>query len=88
MSSYGEIDIVASKEEYIVFFECKYRSGNGYGDPLMAVDKRKQRRICKTALYYFAKHGYGTDRACRFDVIAIYGDDSVKHIENAFEFQG
>ncbi len=54
----------------------------------MAVDIRKQRRICKTALYYFAKNEYGTDRACRFDVIAIYGDDSVRHIENAFEFQG
>lgn len=54
----------------------------------MAVDVRKQRRICKTALYYFVKHGYGMDTACRFDVIAIYGDNSIRHIENAFEFQG
>ena len=54
----------------------------------MAVDVRKQRRICKTALYYLAKHGYGMDTSCRFDVIAIYGDNSIRHIENAFEFQG
>lgn len=87
-SSYGEIDIIAKKGNVIVFFECKYRSGKGYGDPLLAVDLKKQRKICKTALYYLSKYGYGVDQSCRFDVIGIYGDKTVNHIENAFEFIG
>lgn len=85
-SRFGEIDIIAQKEGDIIFVECKYRSGEGFGDPLAAVDLKKQRRICKTALFYYTRHGYSMDCSCRFDVVAIYPDNSIVHIENAFEF--
>ena len=85
---YGELDLIAEdKDGTLVICECKYRSENTYGDPLMAVDKRKQRQICRMTLFYFGRHGYGMEHPCRFDVIAVYGDGTVLHIKNAFEFQ-
>ncbi len=84
---YGELDIIAMDPyKTLVIFECKYRYNQKYGDPLEAVDYRKQRQICHTTMYYFMKKGYGTDKSCRFDVLAVYGDGTIKHIENAFEF--
>ena len=67
--------------------EVKYRSGPGYGDPLEAVDPYKQKKICRTMMYYYSRHGYGGDTPCRFDVIAVYGDHTIKHLQNAFEFR-
>lgn len=83
---YGELDIVAGKGNMIVFLEIKYRNTDTYGDPLEAVDYRKQKKISRTALHYLTTHGYGTEVPCRFDVIAIYGDGRIRHIENAFEY--
>lgn len=84
---FGEIDIIAmNKEGILVIVECKYRKQNEHGDPLEAVDYRKQKQISKTTLFYFGKKGYGMEQPCRFDVIGIYGDGSVRHIENAFDF--
>ena len=60
---------------------------NDYGDPLEAVDRRKQRQICKVANYHYAGYAAGQEMDCRFDVIGIYGDGSIRHIPNAFYFQ-
>lgn len=88
-NKYGEIDIIAKDyKDEIVYCEIKFRRNNQYGDPIEAVDIRKQRRICKTALYHYAQYGYMEQQSCRFDVIGIYGDGSIKHIEHAFEYQG
>lgn len=84
----GEIDIIASsKEGVLIICEVKYRSAGNCGDPLEAVDYRKQRRISRATLYYYMKHKYPLDTPCRFDVIAIYGDGTIRHIENAFEYR-
>lgn len=83
---FGEIDIIAKKQDTLVFAEIKYRSTLRCGDPLEAVDFRKQKRISKAALYYYSFHG--DNLKCRFDVIAIYGDNSITHVENAFEYCG
>lgn len=83
----GEIDLIAEKEAVLVFLEIKFRASDSRGDPLEAVDVRKQRRICKAAIYYYAQMGYTQDVPCRFDVIGIYGDGAVRHIEGAFDFQ-
>jgi len=85
-SRMGELDIIARDGEYLVFFEVKYRRNTNCGDPLEAVDYRKQHRICKTAMYYCMKKGYGDSTPCRFDVIALERNQ-ITHIENAFEFR-
>lgn len=83
----GEIDIVAKKDAVIVFCEVKYRSGTRSGDPLEAIDRKKMRRISRAALYYCAEGRKDTEQEYRFDVIGIYGDGRIRHIENAFDFQ-
>lgn len=86
---YGEIDLIAmSPDNMLVFVEIKYRTSEAYGDPFEAVNIKKQRRISKTALYYYTYHGYTENVPCRFDVIAFYADESIHHIENAFEYTG
>ena len=65
--------------------ECKYRSSSKFGDPLEAVNLHKQQKICHTAVNFCVKYGY-VNYPCRFDVIAIYKDGTIKHIKNAFEY--
>lgn len=83
----GEIDIVAKDGAYLVFVEVKYRSSEKNGSPLEAVDIRKQRIISKVASYYCLTHGYGETTPCRFDVVAINGEEYTL-IKNAFDFVG
>lgn len=71
----GEIDIIAKDGRYLVFVEVKYRKDGMSGDPAEAVDERKQRRILHAARYYLLSHGYPEDTACRFDVVAILGEE-------------
>ena len=85
---YGELDILAKKEHVLAVVEVKFRKNAHFGDPLEAVDVRKQRRICRSALYYLSGHPMYADLQLRFDVIAIYGDGTIRHVEHAFEFQG
>ena len=79
--------LLHKKDGVLVYVEVKYRSSNDYGDPLEAVDRRKQRQICKVANYHYAGYAAGQEMDCRFDVIGIYGDGSIRHIPNAFYFQ-
>jgi len=83
----GELDIVARKQEMLVIAEVKFRSGSGCGDPAEAVDARKQRKICRVALDYLMRHPWYQEKPCRFDVICVYGDGEIRHIEDAFLFQ-
>ena len=81
----GEIDIVARENRYLIFVEVKYRRNEKTGSPLEAVDDRKQRRICRAASSYLARHGLRTDQGCRFVVVAITGE-KIRLVKNAFPF--
>ena len=78
----GEIDIVAKDGENLVFCEVKYRADQRRGNPLEAVDARKQRKIFQTAMYYMTERHLG-DVPCRFDVVGIEGT-KIQLIKNAF----
>ncbi len=84
-NSFGEIDIIAEEGRQLVFVEVKFRSAGDYGDPTEAVGYWKQRRICQAAMWYYSR--LGEERPCRFDVIALYGDGEIRHVENAFEYR-
>lgn len=83
----GEIDMIAKDGAYLVFVEVKYRSSGKSGNPLEAVNQRKQRVISKVASYYCLTHGYDETKPCRFDVVAISGEEYTL-IQNAFEYAG
>lgn len=83
----GEIDLIARQGGYLVFIEVKYRRGKANGWPEEAVTPAKQRSICRTADYYRLCRGYREDTPCRFDVVAILGEEITLY-ENAFFYRG
>lgn len=80
----GEIDIIGYEQEVLVFVEVKYRSKKTAGLPEEAVNLQKQRQISRTALFYLQRKGLGTDIPCRYDVVAIEGEEIRWH-KGAFE---
>lgn len=86
-SRWGEIDVIAKDGRYLVFVEVKYRGSTSCGDPLEAVNAKKQKHICRAAFYFCVSHGYPDTTPCRFDVIAISGNDEIVHVRDAFEFR-
>ncbi|MBQ6442392.1 MAG: YraN family protein [Lachnospiraceae bacterium] len=83
----GEIDLIAKDRDTLVFTEVKYRVNHKAGLPEEAVDCKKQRTIGKVALYYLKTRIRRMDAPCRFDVIAIDGEE-IRHHINAFSYEG
>jgi len=80
---YGEIDIIAQKDEYVVFIEVKARKNADFGMPCESVTYSKQQKIIKTALQWLTKNDCNLQP--RFDVIEVYTDTKeINHIDNAF----
>ncbi|MDQ0507902.1 Uncharacterised protein family UPF0102 [Aedoeadaptatus ivorii] len=82
----GEIDIISTYKDFLVFTEVKSRQSLRYGRPLEAVDARKRRQIYTTAEYYISRYGMW-DRNIRFDIIEVYLMQPPKlyHLEGAFD---
>lgn len=84
-SPFGEVDIIAEKEDVTAFIEVKTRTSDSFGAPNEAVDSRRRDRYKNAARYYFARRQI--DCTVRFDVIEVKkegGKSAVNHIENAF----
>lgn len=83
----GEIDIIASKGEILVFAEVKTRSPDSMVNGLEAITRSKQRLIVKTALRYIEK--FSTELQPRFDAAEVLVQDGkvirLNYIENAFD---
>ena len=67
----GEIDIIASKNNYIIFVEVKTRTNNNYGAPIDAVTYLKRKHMLKTIKYYLFLNKL-ENNFIRIDVIEIY----------------
>ncbi len=65
----GEIDIIASKQDLIVFVEVKLRTKT-YFDLSDVITYSKQRKIIGVAKWYLAAHNHET-KTGRFDVALI-----------------
>lgn len=66
---YGEIDIIAENEEYLLFVEVKTRRAGSMVPGEAAVTAQKQQKLRFTAESYLLEHP--TDRQPRFDVAAL-----------------
>lgn len=87
-NKYGEIDIICTNKDYIVFVEVKTREKNSFSTGYEAVNKKKQYNIFKTAHTYLNEHP--CDKQPRFDIIEVeYDKNTLKigireHYVNAF----
>ena len=86
-SKFGEIDLIAFRDNTFVFAEVKNRNGHASGYAEEAVPFAKQKRICATADYYRMKNLLTERFSYRFDIIAINAGN-IRHIENAFPYLG
>lgn len=86
-SQQGEIDLIATQNNFLVFVEVKNYSFCSYGVPLAAVNINKRRHIIHAARTYIYRKGI-KDQNCRFDVITIYrredGSRAIELYQNAF----
>lgn len=69
-SRFGEIDIVAIKEDSLVFVEVKARWSSKFGSPEEAVTPSKLWKIQKTAEYYSLMHP-SYPKSLRIEVVAL-----------------
>lgn len=87
-TKYGEIDIIAENDEYIVFVEVKTRALTSFDRPAAAVDRKKQNRLIKAAMLWLEQND--TEKNARFDVVEVVYDKTtgvivdISHIEEAF----
>ncbi len=83
----GELDIVARDQDILAFVEVKYRKNARAGEPEEGVTGRKRARLLKAARYYLYCKEYPVETPCRFDVVAICGEE-LRHYRDAFDAEG
>lgn len=76
----GEIDIIAKKNNILVFIEVKYRTNSYFGGIMYSIDNKKLIKIKNSINYYLQKNPYNGE--IRVDAILIENKKSPIHIEN------
>ena len=69
---WGEVDIVASQDDVLVFVEVRARRGSAMGSPEESVTPAKGRRLIMTAQHYLQSHPGPPD--WRIDLVAVRMD--------------
>lgn len=80
-----EVDIIAQHDKTIVFVEVKSRATDAFGEPEMAVTKKKQKFLVAAADQYIRSNNIELES--RFDIVSILvinNNITVKHLEDAF----
>jgi putative endonuclease len=80
---YGEIDLIAKKDGFLIFVEVKARTSKTFGPPEVAVTPRKQQHMLSCAEHYAQQNEIDH---WQIDVIAVEqveGKPEITHFENA-----
>lgn len=78
----GEIDLVMQAQDTLVFVEVRKRADKNHGGAAASVTLAKQKRLIIAAQIFLQR--YKMPPACRFDVIAIDGEQ-MNWLKNAIE---
>lgn len=78
----GEVDLICRRGERLVLVEVKTRSGDGFGAPVEAVGRRKQRALRAAAAEYRALAGWRGP--IDFAVVSIRAGAEPELIDNPF----
>jgi putative endonuclease len=81
----SEIDIIAKKEDKVVFIEVKTRTSTFFQEPEKSVTLKKQKMIFIGANQY--AQNLSDDIEIRFDIVSISlinNQQKIKHIKDAF----
>lgn len=81
----SEIDLIARRDNWLVFVEVKTRTSDAFGYPEEFVDAKKKKKILEGADYYMFITDWSGN--VRYDIVAVnlqYEIPTVVHIEDAF----
>lgn len=86
---YGEIDLIASYREELIFIEVKTRNSHNLQAAENSITRSKQQKITQTAMHFISNFPQYADLSCRFDVLLVFRysiDDTYKviHYPNAY----
>lgn len=85
-SRFGEVDVIAENDRFIVFVEVKTRDVAAIAHPFAAITRGKQQKIIRTVRYYLLIHP--TKLQPRFDAAAVFTENGrvkdIEYLENAF----
>lgn len=85
----GELDLVMSDNNVIVFVEVRARRDERWGGALASIDERKRGKLILAAETFLQQNLRWSNSPCRFDAIAItlktLEEPALEWIRNAFE---
>ncbi len=84
---YGEIDLIMSDQDDIVFVEVRSRRRIDFGNAIDSINANKKEKLLKTATHFLQLKKWLHKVNSRFDVIAIHpiaGKMQLEWIKNAF----
>ncbi len=70
---HGELDLVMTEGNTVVFVEVRYRKSASHGDAAASVTPAKQARLILAAQHWLAAHPHHARQTCRFDVVSYDG---------------
>ncbi|MFA5024926.1 MAG: YraN family protein [Candidatus Shapirobacteria bacterium] len=77
----GEIDLIMSDRDWLVFIEVKYKSDNRLGIPEEMINRNKICQIKRVAESYLVEKKVKFFEKFRIDAVCIL-DDKIRHYEN------
>lgn len=84
----GEIDLIMSDKDIIVFIEVRSRKDSRTMNVIESIDSKKRARIIQTSQKYLQNDKDSRDNICRFDIVLVKGQleaAEIEWIKNAFE---
>lgn len=85
---FGEIDLIASDHDTLVFIEVRYRRTLQRMAVIETLDQNKIQRLITTSEYFLGQNRQYQKLQCRFDFIGISGNSQkpeIEWIKNAFQ---
>lgn len=81
----AEVDIIASKDDFLIAIEVKTRTSNYFGNPQDFVNQKKIQLLVEAINEYVTSKDL--DVEVRFDIVAIIQNKNtskIEHLEDAF----
>ncbi|MGI9345467.1 MAG: YraN family protein [Gammaproteobacteria bacterium] len=69
----GELDLVMSDANVLIFVEVRHRSSSQWGNALQSISRSKQKKLLAAAQFFLLEHPVWRHAACRFDAVTFDG---------------